>query len=352
MTRYRTLRLGCRVSLLAITWGTLGWSAPTLRTQVDLRGDFVMFGNTLGWDCGAGVPSPLASTSTPYCSGVANAGDSAIDIFWSSDTPSAGQAEARSTTTLATARSTAVLRLPSGARVNYARLYWAGYRTGATPTVDTSVLLERPGTTISQTITAPADSRWTAPAPGFTNQYWYQGSADISDLIKQAGAGAYRLSDVYADLGADNEIGLAGWAAVVFYELDGDTPRNLALFDGRAPVGPNVSLSSTLTGFLVPQSGFTAKLGVLAYEGDDQWDGDRFIFNGTAIGDSYSPSGNFFNSTYSNLGASGSNAGDLPYLSGAARSMGGIDIDVVDVTARVNRGDTQASIGATSTLDR
>jgi len=59
MTRYRTLRLGCRASLLAITCATVSWSAPALRKQVDVHGEFAMFGNTLGWDCGPGVPAPL-----------------------------------------------------------------------------------------------------------------------------------------------------------------------------------------------------------------------------------------------------------------------------------------------------
>jgi uncharacterized repeat protein (TIGR01451 family) len=314
-----------------------------------------MFGNTLGWDCASGIPAPLGATSTVDCTGVDNTNDSAIDVFWSSDDPAPGQALASSAITLTNARSTAVLSLPEGARVNYARLYWAGYRTITTSTPrapDTSVLIERPGTSFTQTATAESDAQWTTLAPSFNNQYWYQGSANITDLVKQGGAGAYRVSDVTAVLGANNEIGVAGWAVVVFYELEGDTPRNLALFDGLDPVGPTTPLSSTLTGFLVPQSGFKAKLGVLAYEGDTQWDGDQFLFNGTALTDSFNPENNFFNGTYSNLGVKGTNAGDLPYLSGAAGSMGGIDIDVIDVTARVNKGDTQATIGATSTLDR
>ena len=40
---------------------------PTLRVQVDQHGDFVLFGNTLGWDCATGgtpaIPAPAAPSS-------------------------------------------------------------------------------------------------------------------------------------------------------------------------------------------------------------------------------------------------------------------------------------------------
>ncbi len=352
MTSYRTLRLGTRVSLLAITWAACGWSAPALRKQVDQNGDFVLFGNTLGWDCGPGVPSPLVGTAN--CTGVQNGttADSAIDVYWASDQPGAGQAQASTATTMANARSTAMLVLPTGASITYARLYWAAYQSGNVA-ADTAALIERPGTTYTQAVTA--DDSWTALVPGTTNESWYQSTADITSLLVSAGAGAFRVSGVssYNNLSTYNdEYTMAGWAVVVFYQHDGDTPRNLALFDGFDRVGPGVSVSTTLSGFLVPQSGFTAKLGVLAYEGDDQSTGDQFSFNGTALSDALNPVNNFFNGTYSNLGVAASQVGDLPRLAGTARSMGGIDIDVVNVTAQVKKGDTSATVGASSTEDR
>ena len=350
MTRYRTLRLGCRASLLAITWATLSWSAPALRKQVDVHGDFAMFGNTLGWDCGPGVPAPLLGEVD--CAGVPSGtatDDTAIDVYWSSDTPGTGQATASSNITLTNARSTAMLVLPSGARITYARMYWAGFLTGTTRTADSSALIERPGTELSQEAQAGTGETWTVQVPGVANYYWYQSSADVTTLLQQGGPGAYRVSGVnaYANLPAStSENAMAGWSVVVFYELGGDTTRNLALFDGLDAVGPGVTLSSNLTGFLVPQSGFKAKLGVLAYEGDDQLTGDQFLFNGTALSDALNPVNNFFNSTYSNLGVAVSDVGNLPRLTGTARSMGGIDIDVVDVTSLVKQGDTSATIGA------
>src|SRR5690606_42141359 len=34
-------------------------AAPTMRYQIDQHGDFVMIGNTLGYDCGNGTPAPI-----------------------------------------------------------------------------------------------------------------------------------------------------------------------------------------------------------------------------------------------------------------------------------------------------
>jgi uncharacterized repeat protein (TIGR01451 family) len=315
--------------------------------QRDLHGDFVLFGNTLGWNCSTGddIPAPVLGT-TSGCSGLTSISDSGIDLFWRSDSPNAGDASTTNDPTQA--RSTAVLELPAGARINYARFYWGGFRTGATRTVDTNAIIEHPQTNQTFTAEALADSQWSVAVPSATNQYWYQASADITEFLQSAGTGAYRVSDVTAALGNNSEVSMAGWAVVVFYELDNDTPRNLALFDGLDAVGQGVSFSSTLSGFLVPQAGFKAKLGVLAYEGDEKWSGDQLVFNGTAVGDDINPTTNFFNGTYSNLNSPASRAGDLPHLTGSEGSMSGIDIDVVDVTDRVKKGDTSATVSATT----
>ena len=64
----------------------------------------------------------------------------------------AGQATANQNITAAQARSTAVLNLPVGATITYARIYWAGMLpTMMTP--DTGVRIERPGS-LDQTVMA------------------------------------------------------------------------------------------------------------------------------------------------------------------------------------------------------
>ena len=135
----RSVRVFAIPATLGLVFAMAGsaQAQPQLRLQVDQTGDFVLFGNTLGYECHAGGTPPVAApvVGTVDCtSGVSNEDDSAPDILWRSDSPGAGEAEASSGITSAEARSTAVLELPAGATVTYARLYWAGYVTGTTRT--------------------------------------------------------------------------------------------------------------------------------------------------------------------------------------------------------------------------
>src|SRR4051794_38758573 len=144
--------------LLGLTHGLLAAStaaaAPVLRYQTDVRGNFVIFGNTLGYDCASGVPAPGLGTVN-NCGN--NSSDTAPDIFWSSDTPSTGRAYADTSvgTSTKTGRSTAVLALPANANIVYARLYWAAESANATP--GSTATLERPAASFSRTLTADAN---------------------------------------------------------------------------------------------------------------------------------------------------------------------------------------------------
>lgn len=327
-------------------------AAPALRKQVDQRGDFAMFGNTLGFECtnNVGVPAPaLGTVNCPPGQG-AVVTDTAPDVFWRSDEPAAGQATASTTITAAQARSTAVLNLPNGATVTYARIYWAGMlNTPATPS-DPNVRIERPGSALDSMVAA--DDAFTIARSG--NNSWYQSTADITSIVATSGAGAYRISDVGSVglNGLTSDDPMVGWVIVVFYSLGSEPPRNLALFDGLDLVQLNSAPASvTIEGFRVPNAGFDAKLGVVAYEGEAQWTGDALSFNGTVISNAANPADNFFNSSRSHLGAPVSNVGDLPRLTGGPASMAGMDLDVVDVKAMLKAGDTSATIQASTGMN-
>jgi clumping factor A len=320
-------------------------AAPVLRNQATQHGDFVMIGNSGGFECGPGTPAPTVGTVT--CPTVAIA-DSSPDIFWRSQDPTETSARADATVTSLTSRTTALLTLPPNATVSYARVYWAGFLPNVTP-VDSSLRIERPSGTLNQAVTADTSVK-VARGAGF---FWYQSTADVTTLVQGAGAGLYRISDIGSiELpGLDNPDPIDAWSMVVFYSLASDPSRNLALFDGLDLVLPASTVSATLSGFLVPNSGFDGKLGVIAYEGEDQLPGDSLSFNGTALFDAVNPVGNFFNSSRSRLGTAVSVAGDLPQLSGAAASMSGFDLDVVDIKPRLKAGDSSATIAASSTGD-
>ncbi len=339
--------------VLAALGSVLGAStaqaAPALRTQVTQHGDFVMIGNAGGFECGPGTPAPAAG-STPVCPAT-NIADTSPDIYWRSQDPNETSARADATVTATGAvtgsRTTALLALPAGAVITYARVYWAGYQANAVP-VDTTLTIERPQGTLNQVVTA--DTSVTVPRGV---NYWYQSSADVTTLVKTAGPGLFRVSDIGSIelLLLNNDDPIDAWSMVVFYSLPTDPPRNLALFDGLDLVLPNTTVNATLSGFLVPNAGFDGKLGVIAYEGENSLIGDSLSFNGSVLSDLVNPATNFFNSSRSKFGVAVSVPGDLPQLSGAAASMSGFDLDVVDVKPLLHANDNSATIAASSTGD-
>jgi uncharacterized repeat protein (TIGR01451 family)/MYXO-CTERM domain-containing protein len=324
-------------------------AAPVLRTQVTQHGDFVMIGNAGGFECAAGTPAPVVGS--PVCP-LTTIADSSPDIYWRSQDPNETSARADTTVTatgVTGSRTTALLALPANAVITYARVYWAGYQLNAVA-VDTSLTIERPQGTLNQVVTADA----SVSVPRGVNNYWYQSTADVTALVKTAGPGLFRVSDISSIslLGLNNDDPINAWSMVVFYSLPSEpTPRNLALFDGLDLVLPNTTVTATLSGFLVPNAGFDGKLGVIAYEGENSLVGDSLSFNGTALFDAVNPVSNFFNGSRSNFGAAISVAGDLPQLSGAPASMSGYDLDVVNVKALLHPNDSSATIAASSTGD-
>lgn len=316
---------------------------PSLRTQMDVQGDFVLLGNTLVHDCASGTPEPEVGTigDCPDDDLVAPA----PDVFWRADEPTAGEATADSSYTSDDARTTSVLQLPDGAEVVYARIYWGGLRSSSN--ADEEILLERPEAGLMETISA--DDAVTLPQNNLSGTF-YQSTADITELVQERGEGAYRVSGVSAEL--LNEQAFAAWYMVVFYELDGAPSRNLAIFDSLEYVAGLMDPKQvSLDGFIVPDSGYDAKLGVVAYEGEGQLSGESASFNGTALSNAENPQNNFFNASRTYLGSPVSIEGDLPQLSGSARGYSNVDLDVVDVTSEVSGGDTSASISARSDID-
>ena len=126
----------------------------------------------------------------------------------------------------------------------------------------------------------------------------------------------------------------------------------MAIYDGLDLVQNGGPSTSTVGGFLVPPSSFTGSLGLAVLEGDGGITGDQVFFNGgAALSDAQNSADNFFNSTRSLLGSPLSVAGDLPQLTGAAGSLCGLDLDVVDVTAHLSAGQTSAPLSFTSSGD-
>jgi clumping factor A len=333
---------------LGLTAGTAG-AAPSLRFQVNQKGDVILIGNTLAHECGGGTPAPDKGT-VGDC-GSTGIGDSAPDVFWRADSPNPGDAEASAAVGVAEARSSAMLALPAGAYVNRAFLYWSA-RKAAAGSDD--------GATLSREGGFSADvGAIDAVALTVSGNHFYQSVADVTELVQANGAGSYRVSGVDAAPLADvaNDTSFAGWWLVVFYQLASEPPRSLALLDGFDLVNNVTTQNTSVSGFLVPGAGKSARLGVIGFEGDNSLSGDQVFFYtgmnpGGALTNALNSGSNFFNSTRSYFDASGSVAGDLPQLKGTAQSMAGVDIDIVDVAAKLMAGDTSVNIRASSSGDQ
>lgn len=332
-------------------------AATTQRYAIDDHGDFLMFGNTVGFDCRDGKVEEPVVGSVPIgllglfsCNGILPDSDTGIDIFWRSDYPGTSQATASNAIDVPFARSTATLTLPAGAQVLMARLYWAAQRSSGQG-AGTVVTMERPGV-FSKQLSAQAGASKTLSLNGLD---YYQSSADITKDVQTYGNGAYRVGNIQTiDIRTrDRDVAFVAWNVVVFYHLDSEPIRNLALFDGleRVSTSAGSSTNVSLSGFSVPASGFGAKLGIIAYEGDNDITGDQLLVNGTAISTSLNPANNFFNRSSTVLDLPAPRSGDLPQMSGRPSSMAGYDSDVVDITARLSPGATQMNLAATTSGD-
>jgi uncharacterized repeat protein (TIGR01451 family)/MYXO-CTERM domain-containing protein len=321
---------------------------PVLRHQATVRGDIVVFGSTLAYDCGAGVAAPPGAAAS--CASEAHIADTAPDLYWRDTVADASILPSQ-------ARTSATLTLPPGAKVSYARLYWAALMEGPSPDPDLNATLDWLGGPQQEIV---ADDTWTLPY-GFASHpdwYYYQSSGDATSFVAAWGAGDFRVTDVNAVALAgkdyDNDRAFSAWTLVVFYDDPADELRNLALFDGFTGIDPGFpgqeSASVTLSGFLVPD-GYSAKMAAFTYEGDASYDGDHFTMNGAQVADEQSPLDNFFNSSRSFLGTPVSGSFDVPKLAGTPGTMAGYDLDTIDVTSRVSAGDTSAVVGADSDYD-
>ncbi|MDI1430623.1 DUF3344 domain-containing protein [Polyangium sorediatum] len=344
--RRRTALGGIVATLVCGAAGTAS-AEPALRVQVTQRGDFALIGNTLAQDCGANVPAPVVPANFNKNACGLNTSDTAPDVYFRADDPGAGQVSYDLLMLPGLARTTANLSLPVDATVTHAYLYWGARSVAGVP--DLSVTLERPGS-FSEDITVMMSDVVMGNSSFITS---YQAVADVTELVKQHGSGAYRLGgvDAFPLANVNNATPFAGWWMVVLYELQSEPPRNMALFDGFEEVTDGASSTATISGFKVPLAGYNAKLGVVAYEGDNGSVGDSLSWNGTTLSNALNPANDFFNSTRSFLGMPVSVVGDLPQLTGGLGSMSGIDLDVLDITGNVMPGSTSAAIEAASQGD-
>ena len=275
----------------------------TLRYSNNINGQITIAANTL-MQCPTATPDPAVNSG---CAG-ARAGTNArnnntFDMGWldvDSD-PSTFDS------------SQATLNLPSDGVVLFAGLYWTGIQkkgeaiAGANGYVGVplpppnasaigQVKFKLPDSSAYQTITAAnVDLGPISLGSG------YGAFADVTELVTEAGPGAYTVADVQTGTGG-NAVG--GWSLVVAYGDQAEPLRNLSVFDGLKIVSGSTAVDIALSGFKTPTAGTVrTTIGVVAAEGDAGATGDYLSVNDNLLTDAVHPSNNTENSTIANRGA-------------------------------------------------
>lgn len=348
------------VLLASVLWAigfapTLADAAPKLRFQTDVKGDIVQLGNTLGHECravdsqGLQTPKPVVGTVT-NCGDPITIDDSSADVLWRSDDTSA---KADAATMIGDARSTAVLQLPPGSQVLYARLYWGGNLGEDVALANSAVSFEKVGQGGFSMMLLPSPANDVVTAVGGGGGHVYQAGYDVTPIVQRHGAGAYRVGNVVRRnvVNRDEDVQFNAWTMLVVYRNDKEPVRNITIYDGLDSVDIGRSVNLGVIGFRVPEGGVPqGRLGVIAYEGDTDKK-DTFLFNNKPVMDALNPADNIFNGTRSLMGMPVSVAGDLPQLTGTPASMSGFDLDQIDVSSLLKVNDIQATIQANSVDD-
>jgi hypothetical protein len=335
----RSFRAALCVAVLALCGAALplssanaGEAGPRYRDTV--RGGIASAANSV-ITCGDAVVPGAAACSDIQAGGAGRGGEYATAYIDVDDDPNTYNS------------SRAELRLPPGAEVAYARLYWGGnIRVGEQkPRQDNGrVLFAEPGGSYKEVRADDADVL-PVEAPGYEG---FVASAEVTDLIRHHAAGTYTVGQVNVAMGHSETGGWGGWALVVAYE-DADEPlRELAVLDGFPAFDEGrQAVEATLRGLRVAPGG-AGSLGVVAFGGDRGQTGDAVTVRGdegstVRLSDAVNPAFDVMNSTISGYGqpvAQGREPAHVTTLS--------FDADVFDLGEALAEGPGRLRVGFTS----
>ncbi len=206
--------------------------------------------------------------------------------------------------------SSADLILPAGNNtIKFARLYWGGrIRNSDFDLTDTShqtIKIRKDTLDVYTNVIASGIDKILIVS-GYTQ---YQAYADITDFVKNNGAGTYEVGNVPLTTGAiDNGGNNGGWCIVVVYANDVLNYNSIRIYDGFQQVynnGNPQSTTVTLSGLNVPSNNLTtgdATMGALVWEGDANLTGDYLKINDSLFSNAINPIDNPWNGTITNNG--------------------------------------------------
>ncbi|TAK61710.1 MAG: DUF11 domain-containing protein, partial [Bacteroidetes bacterium] len=278
------------------------------------KGEIVFVGNTL-MSC---------SSSDDDCSDARNGGNDQNNDFSMVRVDVDGDGSTNNS-------SRADFTLPPGASVLWAGLYWGGVSTSSSRN---QVKFSTPASGGYINITGTVSS----------TSYGYQGFADVTSYVQAGGSGTYTTGGVRLNTGSNT---WGGWSLIIVIQDPSELLRNLTVFNGLALVNTsNPNVTFTINGFKTPLTGsVNTQLGVLAYDGDKAYTGDRFKLNTTTVTNSLNSSTDFFNSTISTLNShvTTKNPNYVNQL--------GYDADIADASNIIPNGDTSASVTLTTSSE-
>ncbi|MFI5983962.1 DUF3344 domain-containing protein [Streptomyces sp. NPDC051555] len=236
----------------------------------------------------------------------------------------------------------AELKIPKGAKIAYARLYWGGnLRVGEQKPPEDSgrVLVAEPGGAYKEVL---ADTVIGHRSDAGSDAY--QASADVTPMIRKGGAGMWTVAQLNIAMGNSPVGAWGGWTLVAAYEQPQEPLRRVAVWDGfeelRAGAGAQAAETVEVAGLDAPV-GASGRVGVVGYDGDRGVLGDSLTVTADSgrrlnLSDGENPFNDVMNSTITDFGHSASvrqpeNMNNLGYdadvfdlspaLSGGARNL-------------------------------
>ncbi len=268
--------------------------------------------------------------------------------------------------------SDAILSMPLGSTILYAELVWGGLFKSSNN--DISNLINN-----NITFTTPIGSNSIAndiitqqtfyiPVEDKTLGFYVR-SANVTNLVSNAGNGTYSISGVPALIEAidsrTNDTNHAGWTLAVVYANDNLPFRSLNFWVGGEVVSPLVGVANiSLTGFKTPaEVNPSGKIFVSAQEGDAILTGDQMSFgdsvaNLTLLSGPNNPTTNFFCSQINNdngvletSGTFGNRNANASIGTNISAGRQGYDITAIDLTGILVSEQTTAFIRLTTNGD-
>ncbi|MFJ3962802.1 DUF3344 domain-containing protein [Streptomyces sp. NPDC090036] len=199
----------------------------------------------------------------------------------------------------------AELKVPQGAKVSYARLYWGGnLRVGEQkpPQDNGRVLVAEPGGAYKEVLADTVMGHRTDAGSDA-----YQASADVTPLVRKGGAGMWTVAQLNIAMGHSEVGAWGGWTLVVAYEHPQEPLRRISVWDGFESLAARAGDGTVEIEGLDAPAGSAGRAGVVAYDGDRGTLGDSLTVTAdsgrrVSLSDGENPFNDVMNSTITEFG--------------------------------------------------